>query len=354
MYLNILKSILLNKIRTPHPPSFITYMTTWRCNGRCIFCDIWKRDPAQAEELSPQEVGKLFQQFKTVDVLRITGGEPFLRKDIAEVIDQADNACAPGMIHLTSNGLLTKRIVETVEHVENPRKLHIKISIDSVGKKHDEVRGVQGIYDKAMETVHRLVELRDRSDLHVGVNQAIVDESELDKYFELSKELEGLDVPIYPVIAHQPTSSLYADTGVADPDKSVEPFGEFSKEGLARFKEILNDKNKKTGDIKETLVDRYHVGGLYNRLVKNMDKPNPRCVALNSHLRILPNGDIPVCLYNSETVGNLRDTPFNDIWNNDLAEKQREWVRNCRGCWQSCESVVSAIYTGDIWRSLFM
>lgn len=354
MYGNILKSILLNRLKRVQMPSFVTYITTWRCNGRCIFCDIWKKEPEREAELTPGEVGTIFRQFAPVDVLRITGGEPFLRKDLAEVINSADEACSPAMVHLTSNGLLTKRILDILEAVRHPEKIHIKISIDSIGAKHDEVRGVPGIYEKAMDTIRGLVSLRKRTGLHVGVNQAIIDESELDKYFELSEVLSPYKVPIYPVIAHQPTSSLYGESTMADPGSSVEPFGEFSREGLARFRGILNDKNKETADIKETLVDRYHVQGLYNRLVKGQDRPNPPCVALNNHLRVLPNGDIPVCLYNANVVGNLRDTPFAEIWHGDAARKQRQWVRNCRGCWQSCESVVSAIYTGDIWRSLFM
>lgn len=354
MYLNIIKSILLNRLGAVQSPSFITYLTTWRCNGRCIFCDIWKRDPDKADELTPEEVGTLFQQFAPVDVLRITGGEPFLRTDLAQVIDQADQACSPGMIHLTSNGLLTKRILKVANTVSRPDRLHIKISIDSVGTSHDEVRGVPGIYEKAMDSVRGLVRLRGKTGLHVGVNMAIVNEDELDRYFELSDILEQLKVPIYPVIAHKPTSTLYSGGGKADPSRSVEPFGTFSEKGLERFRELLDDKNKEIGDLKETLVDRYHVKGLYNRLVKGKDDPNPSCVALNNHLRILPNGDIPVCLFNAATIGNLREAPFNEIWKSAEAKAQRKWVGKCRGCWQSCESIVSAIYTGDIWRSLFM
>lgn len=354
MYPNILKSILLNRLGVVQRPSFITYITTWRCNGRCVFCDIWKRKESGKDELSPTEIGALFKQFHPVDVLRITGGEPFVRKDIAEVIDRAHEACSPAMIHLTTNGLLADRIVETVQSIKRPDKIHIKISIDSVGDKHDEIRGIPGIYEKAMDTVRRLVALREKTGLHVGVNQAIVDESELDAYFRLNEVLAPLGVPIYPVIAHKPTSSLYSDTTFSDPSRSVEPFGHFTEAGLARFRELLDDKNKATGDLKETLVDRYHVHGLYNRLVKGVEKPNPRCVALNNHLRILPNGDIPVCLYNATVVGNLRETPFREIWKGPAAAKQRKWVRSCRGCWQSCESVVSAVYTGDLWRSLYM
>jgi MoaA/NifB/PqqE/SkfB family radical SAM enzyme len=335
-------------------PSFVTYLATWRCNARCVFCDIWKRESQKNEELTPEEVGRLFKQFKSIDVLRITGGEPFLRGDLAEVINQADQACRPSMIHLTSNGYLVDNIVKTVRAIKNTRKIHIKISIDSVGAKHDEVRGVPGMYERAMQSVRELVKLRESTGLHVGINQAIVEESELDKYNALNAILEPLGVPVYPVIAHKPTSSLYADTSVSDPTSSVEPFGTFSHEGLIRFRQLLNAKNKVNDDFKERLVDNYHVHGLCNRLIEGKNSPNPRCVALNSHLRVLPNGEIPVCLYNSNVIGSLRDKPFSEIWKGAEAEKQRKWVHRCPGCWQSCESVVNAIYTGDLVRGFFM
>jgi radical SAM protein with 4Fe4S-binding SPASM domain len=100
------------------------------------------------------------------------------------------------------------------------------------------------------------------------------------------------------------------------------------------------------------MVDQYHLQGLYNRLVEGVDYPNPRCMALNNHLRILPNGDVPTCLFNGTVVGNLRDQKFDEVWFGEEADRLRKWVGACPGCWQSCETAVSAIYTGDIWRGL--
>jgi MoaA/NifB/PqqE/SkfB family radical SAM enzyme len=73
-------------------------------------------------------------------------------------------------------------------------------------------------------------------------------------------------------------------------------------------------------------------------------------------MRLYPNGDIPVCQFNSKRVGNLRKQSFQEIWfgENKEIEKQREWVRKCPGCWAECEILPSAIYTGDLLtRTLF-
>jgi Fe-coproporphyrin III synthase len=77
---------------------------------------------------------------------------------------------------------------------------------------------------------------------------------------------------------------------------------------------------------------------------------NPECVALHAHLRIYPNGDIPTCQFNSKTIGNVKETPFHEVWNSRSATVQRKWVRDCVGCWAECEVLPNAIYTLDIVR----
>lgn len=350
---NIIKSIIKNKLGLISYPSFITFIVTWRCNGHCIFCDVWKKHPNIKEELSVDEIKNIFSQLKNIDVLRLSGGEPFLRNDLAEIINAIDEINSPGIIHLTTNGILTDTILNTLKKVEPLNKIHIKISIDNIGDAHDKTRGVHGAYSNAMETLKKLVELRDKINFHIGVNQVVVSEKEINSYFQLKDILDEFEVPLYPVIANEPTNSLYSDKQLVDPKISFKTFGEFSQQELRRFMNILVKNGKEVSNLKEQIVNRYHLKGLYNRLVENKNTPNPKCVAMNNHLRLLPNGDVPVCLYNGTVVGNLRKNKFKDIWFNDEATKHRNWVKKCPGCWQSCETAVSGIYTGDIWKGLF-
>jgi MoaA/NifB/PqqE/SkfB family radical SAM enzyme len=68
-------------------------------------------------------------------------------------------------------------------------------------------------------------------------------------------------------------------------------------------------------------------------------------------LRIFPNGDVPVCQFNTKRVGNLRRESFEQVWGSDAATSQRAWVKKCPGCWAECEVLPSAVYTGDLLRS---
>jgi MoaA/NifB/PqqE/SkfB family radical SAM enzyme len=73
-------------------------------------------------------------------------------------------------------------------------------------------------------------------------------------------------------------------------------------------------------------------------------------VALRSHLRLLPDGGVPVCQFNTEVVGNLLRQSFDEVWRSAAAQKSRDWVDACTGCWAECEVVPNAVYSGDIWR----
>lgn len=350
---NIARAIMMNRIGISQYPSFVTFIVTWRCNSRCIFCDIWKKKSDIQEELDAKNVESIFRQLKKFDVLRLTGGEPFLRNDLSEIINRIDLINSPEIIHITTNGFLTNKILKTMNEIDAAQKIHIKVSIDAIGEKHDRVRGIDGAYDKAMQTVRGLCELKKKREFHIGVNQAIINENEIESYFQLKDALAPYHVPVYPCIANDSLNSLYSDKTLVDPDISYKPYGIFSKEALVKFMKILIEDGKKVNNLQEQMIDRYHLKGLCNRIVEGKKVPNPRCVALSSHLRILPNGDVPVCLYNGKILGNLRKQDFRTIWFSEEARQQRMWVKECRGCWQSCESAVSAIYTGDIWRGLF-
>jgi MoaA/NifB/PqqE/SkfB family radical SAM enzyme len=351
---NVVKSIALNKLGVVQPPSFVTYFVTWACNHRCVFCDVWKKTPK--DEMSLDEVKAVFRQLKSIDVLRISGGEPFLRKDLADIVNFIDETNKPSVIYFTTNGVMPRRILQTVEAIKSKHKVHVNVSIDDVGAKHDEVRGVQGAYEKALETVRGLVEMRERYGIHVGVNQAIVGEKSIAAYDDLRRILGELDVPVHPCVAYDSSSTIYSEDptkqGVVDVESTDRPFGEWSDGALDKFLRRVVREKRNLKDFRERLVDTYFTNGLYDRLVRHERGAGPQCVTLNNHMRLLPNGDVPICLHNGAVVGNLRSQSFEEVWYGPQIKPHREWVAKCPGCWVGCETNISAIYTGDIWKGL--
>jgi len=314
-------------------------------------CDIWKKE--KGYELNLDEIKQIFSQLKNIDAIRISGGEPFLRKDLADIVNIIDKEVHPKIIHITTNGLLTNHIITTLKHVRAIKKIHLKISIDDIGKTHDKIRGTTGAYDNAIKSIEKLSKLRNRLNFYLGVDQTIVNEKGLESYFKLKSILKKFNVKIHPVIAYEQSTSLYSNKKGISPEISYKPYGKFSKNKLAVFIKVLLEDSSFLNNFEERTVKRYYLKGLFNRLIKNVNKPNPKCIALNSHLRILPNGDVPICMYNSTVVGNLRNYKFKDIWFSKKIKKHRLWVKHCNGCWAGCESNINAIYTGDIWKGVW-
>jgi MoaA/NifB/PqqE/SkfB family radical SAM enzyme len=97
------------------------------------------------------------------------------------------------------------------------------------------------------------------------------------------------------------------------------------------------------------LGKRYYLEGLVARLAgEEAPLPKPKCVALRSHLRLLPDGAVVVCQFNTERMGNLLEQSLGEIWHAPGTRSSRAWADACTGCWAECEVMPNAIYSGDL------
>jgi len=69
---------------SPGSPLVLTFSITNRCNSRCKTCNIWKIPAEESEELSLDEIELIFKSMDKLYFLNISGGEPFLRKDLVK------------------------------------------------------------------------------------------------------------------------------------------------------------------------------------------------------------------------------------------------------------------------------
>ncbi len=256
------------------------------------------------------------------------------------------------MIHITTNGLQTNKIISDILGLEKPQRLHIKVSIDVIGKDHDDNRGVPGVFEKAMNTVKELSKIAKSTGMLVGVNQSILDGSQIGSFDQLRSLVQDLGVQIYPQIAVKSNSHLYSDNKQIF-DSKLEPLGNFSKEDLEKLFLDFAAYSKENSNFAEKVSRHYFHKGYINRAFHGKKSPNPKCVALSSHLRILPNGDIPICYHAGRVVGNLRKSTWREMQSSEKMKGARNLVRSCSGCWILCEVVPNAAYTGDLIRGLY-
>src|SRR5437867_206273 len=142
-------------------PFSVVISLSYRCNSTCATCDVWKKPN---DDMTPQEWRNVFRHLgHTPFYMTFTGGEPFLRADMHEVVIGGYEECLPEVITIPTNGILTKRILERVAQICDaaPKaKVGINLSLDGVGADHDEIRGVPGNWIKSMQTWQGLKELQ--------------------------------------------------------------------------------------------------------------------------------------------------------------------------------------------------
>jgi MoaA/NifB/PqqE/SkfB family radical SAM enzyme len=343
-------SIVKNRMGVTGLPRFLTYTVTFACNARCVMCDSWRK--RRGPELAVHELERVVDKLPKMDAIRLTGGEPFARVDFPAIAEVVQSRLCPSLLHVTTNGILGRRVVEFCERRDRSVPLQLLISIDGMQEKHDEVRGRGGAWERAVETLKELAPRRSELRLRLAVNQTVMDEDGLEEYRRLREYLRRFDVPNHVVLAYESSAmySVEAETAV-DPEREglTSVFGRWNLQDMEALLRTL-EHDLKEYPVLERLAKGYYLRGVRNRALHGKREPSSPCTALNAHLRLLPNGDVPTCQFNTRRVGNLLHQDLRELWFGPRTEAQRRWVRRCRGCWAECEVLPSAIYTGDLLR----
>jgi sulfatase maturation enzyme AslB (radical SAM superfamily) len=138
-------------------PLNLTFSVTYRCNARCRTCNVWKK---RVDDLTLAEYTRLFKAIGPSPYwATFSGGEPFIRPDLIDIVLACYDHCHPAIVTIPTNGLLRKQIVDGVARLSRNApdlKVIINFSLDGVGARHDEIRGVPGNYAKLRETYWEL------------------------------------------------------------------------------------------------------------------------------------------------------------------------------------------------------
>lgn len=130
-------------------------------------CGAWRKQHKYSE-LSPSDIKKIFSDkilSKSIKVVNITGGEPTLRKDLIEVIKALVSSCVNlERIDISTNGIRSEEVIDTIEQalaflLPHKVKLSVSVSLDGVGRTHDEVRGTPGAFEGVEKSIPEFKEL---------------------------------------------------------------------------------------------------------------------------------------------------------------------------------------------------
>src|SRR5262245_17859609 len=175
----------------------VTLFPTFVCNFTCPFCAFSADLNQHLDEMTFAEIERLARELKRVLVLHIGGGEPFIRKDLPEIIQAMWKHARVRKVEIPTNSWSAERIVPQVERILAlcpGIRLNVRVSLDGVGERHDTVRARPGSYKSAVDTLASLGRLaEERPGLSTGVCQTITSHNQneaLQTYRTIRDELK--------------------------------------------------------------------------------------------------------------------------------------------------------------------
>ena len=155
-------------------------IVTYRCPMRCKMCNIWDNPTKVSEEFKPE----LLEKLPKVDTVNITGGEPFVREDIEDIVKILFTKTK--RIVFSTSGYYSDRIIQLARKYP---QLGFRISIEGLSCKNDELRGRPGGFDKGLKT---LLELRRMGvkDIGFGITVSNNNSSDMLQLYELNRNLK--------------------------------------------------------------------------------------------------------------------------------------------------------------------
>lgn len=290
-------------------PFSIVVSISFRCNSKCKTCDVWRRPN---DDMTVEEWDKVFRNLgRTPFYMTFTGGEPFLRKDLDQMVISAYEHCRPEVITIPTNGILTQRIIEMTDRmctVAQGTNIGINLSLDEVGERHDRVRVVPGNWAKAMETWAALKELQKKHRNLVLTVHSVISKFNIERFYDIYHGLAPLEPDSYITEVAEERAEL------ATLGWEITPLAE----EYAPIADFLSDQARKKpvrGLARVTQAFRAQYYQLAKRVLFDNDQVIP-CHAGWASGHIAPNGDIWACCIRAEGVGNLRDTNYDlrPIW----------------------------------------
>ena len=303
-------------------PRQLNFPVTDTCNARCVMCNVWRENAT--DDMSLEDLASVLKDpfFQDLEHVGISGGEPFLRKDLVEIVKLFTALPKLKSLSITSHGFnharhqaMAAKIVDLARQRGVP--LTMNLSFDGVNAVHDQVRGVPGGFRKLERTfaLYRSLGVR-------VVGQCTVSKANLYNLPELEQfsrdnNLEmiyRLSTSIERLYNHDVIDEVKLDKG----EQSF--FADFL---------LYSGVIERTSNPARRLF--------YRQLVDTLQSGSRRkapCYYQNEAVLLNANGDVFQCSIVKDAVCNARRTPIGDKYFSPenraaIAEVKREICTRC-------------------------
>ena len=305
----------LNQRKRATPPFMIVFINSI-CNLTCEHCFYW-RNLNQRDDLTFEEFRKLSLELGEFENLNLSGGEPFIRSEFADICGLFLGHNKVKRIYVPTNGYFTERTETQLKQVfqsESLQSFACEISLDGMPEYHDRFRGNPKSFAKAMETYDMLAEMKKREPrLLIHANTVAMSEN-MEEAWRLTEYLHQR----CPAMEHHNLAIIRGDRK----NQSLRgPALEQYKQLYEHVAEVWKDRDEtRFGSIVEPLLQWAKV-----KTIETSSQYVP-CKAGNLTGVVYANGDVSVC-ESHPPLGNLRQKSFFEIWDSQEADLLRDRIR---------------------------
>ncbi len=323
-------------------PTNLIYFVTNKCDLYCQHCFYRKSLGSAAGDLTLNEVKNISASLKGLNNLLLSGGEPFLRKDIDEIVETFYKNNSLKFCLIPTNGSSPETIIKKTKNILDNcpnMNLTVLISLDGLETTHNRIReGADGpgmAFQKAIRTLSSLRELRTEYPKLVLVVNSVVHKINVSEILELARFIKnnfGITLGL----------SMYRDTGIVQGLQ-------LSLAEWVNIRESLREENRKNENAGLLLSYFYALRDEYaDYLNENflLGKASPlNCVAGRSIAVLDHNGDVKVC-ENYKAFATLGDYGFNfkQLWSSPQRKNELGKIKKCF-CIHPCFVSTSLTYS---------
>jgi MoaA/NifB/PqqE/SkfB family radical SAM enzyme len=306
-------------------PPFLVLFINSICNLTCDHCFYW-RDLNQRNDLTFDELEALSKDLGPIENLNLSGGEPFIRPDFAEIVRMFIRNNGVKQVYVPTNGYFTDKTEKALRSVLEERDLLLfacELSLDGTREFHNEFRGNKKSFENAMVTYDMLAALQKEDprlrihSISTATNRNIGEIAALTEY--LYERCPAMDHHNLAVIrGDRKDPSLLAP--------SLEDYATLEK----RVRHLWYPREQgRFGSSVEPMLQWAKIETL------RAEQQVVPCRAGVIAGVVYANGDVSVCELH-EPLGNLRDRSFREIWNSPGAKALRERIAK-KECWCTTE-----------------
>jgi MoaA/NifB/PqqE/SkfB family radical SAM enzyme len=319
-------------------PYKLNFAITYRCNSRCKTCSIWKKRPKN--ELTLKEIEQIAEKNNYFPWISLTGGEPFLRKDIDKIAKVFyKNSDDFFLLNIPTNGSLVETVVKKIKSFVKtgiPRII-ITVSLEGPRDIHNYVRGVPNAWTNAMKTYKEIEKMGKRYnavDVFFGLTISPFNVGRfLETYASVKKTIPEAKATDFHINLYHTSEHFYGN------DCKIKNFLEYKKKTTKEIKVIEKMKGFNIFSPVKCLERSYLK--LSKEYVKRGKTPL-QCRTIDTSCFLDPFGNVYPCTIFNRRLGNVRDCDYDltPILKNSESRRAKKVIKEmkCPNCWTPCEA----------------